>query len=143
MDQFNKNVYKKQGLFDEFSSSCLGKLVIMGVITASMSVGLAMFFKLGGFMNASEGFQRVVDLQDDLSLWAALFTYGIIGPIAEEMLFRGVIYGYVRKFFDVRTAIIGSSILFGVYHGRQHGASCQRNDPRISHRVRLRVLRRF
>ncbi len=91
--------------------------VIMGVITASMSVGLAMFFKLGGFMNASEGFQRVVELQDNLSLWAALFTYGIIGPIAEEMLFRGVIYGYVRKFFDVRTAIIGSSILFGVYHG--------------------------
>ena len=34
MDQFNKNVYKKQGLFDEFSSSCLGKLVIMGIIIA-------------------------------------------------------------------------------------------------------------
>ena len=38
MDQFNKNVYKKQGLFDEFSSSCLGKLVIMGVIIIGLCV---------------------------------------------------------------------------------------------------------
>ena len=38
MSQFNKNVYKKQGLFDEFSSSCLGKLVIMGVIIIGLCV---------------------------------------------------------------------------------------------------------
>jgi hypothetical protein len=38
MDQFNKNVYKKQGLFDEFSSSCLGKLVIMGIIIIGLCV---------------------------------------------------------------------------------------------------------
>jgi hypothetical protein len=38
MDQFNKNVYKKQGLFDEFSSSCLGKLIIMGVIIIGLCV---------------------------------------------------------------------------------------------------------
>lgn len=28
MDQFNKNVYKRRGLFDEFTGSCLGKLII-------------------------------------------------------------------------------------------------------------------
>ena len=38
MDQFNKNVYKKQGLFDEFSGSCLGKLIIMGVIIIGLCV---------------------------------------------------------------------------------------------------------
>ena len=38
MDQFNKNVYKKQGLFDEFSSSCLGKLIIMGIIIIGLCV---------------------------------------------------------------------------------------------------------
>ena len=31
MSQFNKNVYKKQGLVDEFTGSCLGKLIILGV----------------------------------------------------------------------------------------------------------------
>ena len=38
MDQFNKNVYKKQGLFDEFSGSCLGKLIIMGIIIIGLCV---------------------------------------------------------------------------------------------------------
>lgn len=38
MDQFNKNVYKKQGLFDEFSSSCLGKLIIVGIIIIGLCV---------------------------------------------------------------------------------------------------------
>ena len=38
MDQFNRNVYKKQGLFDEFSGSCLGKLIIMGVIIIGLCV---------------------------------------------------------------------------------------------------------
>ena len=38
MDQFNKNVYKKQGLFDELSGSCLGKLIIMGIIIIGLCV---------------------------------------------------------------------------------------------------------
>lgn len=38
MDQFNRNVYKKQGLFDELSGSCLGKLIIMGVIIIGLCV---------------------------------------------------------------------------------------------------------
>ena len=51
------------------------------------------------------------------SLLAAFITFGVISPIAQELLFRGVIYGYVRRFFDVKTAIIGTAILCGVFSG--------------------------
>ncbi len=36
MEQFNKNVYKKQGLVDEFTGSCLGKLIILGAFIIGM-----------------------------------------------------------------------------------------------------------
>ena len=91
--------------------------VCLAAATATFSVGLAMLLNLSGFAKDSDAFQRVAESQASASLWAALITYGLIAPITEELLFRGVIYGYVRKFFDVRTAIIGSAILFGVYHG--------------------------
>lgn len=38
------------------------------------------------------------------------------GPIAEELLFRGVIYGYLRRFMDIKLAIALSALIFGVYH---------------------------
>ena len=87
------------------------------IATATLSVGLAMLLSLSGISGSSESFQKVAELQSSAALWAALFTYAICAPLAEELLFRGVIYGYVRKFFDVKTAIVGSAILFGIYHG--------------------------
>ena len=90
---------------------------VLAVMSIALSLGLAMLFNLGGFVKGSEEFQKIAEIQASASLWVALLTYGLIAPIAEELLFRGVIYGYVRKFFDVRTAIIGSAILFVVYHG--------------------------
>ena len=38
MDQFNRNVYKRQGIFDEFTGSCLGKLIIMAVFILGLCV---------------------------------------------------------------------------------------------------------
>ena len=35
---------------------------------------------------------------------------------AEELLFRGVIYGYLRRFMDIKLAIALSALIFGVYH---------------------------
>ena len=90
---------------------------LLTIGTAALSVGFAMLLNLSGIAGSSEEFQKVAELQASASLWAALLAYGICSPIAEELLFRGVMYGYVRKFFDVRTAIVGSAVLFGVYHG--------------------------
>lgn len=46
-----------------------------------------------------------------------LFTVFILAPIAEELLFRGVILSYARKNFKTSIAIIINGLLFGLYHG--------------------------
>lgn len=41
----------------------------------------------------------------------------ILGPLAEEMLFRGMIYGKLRRAFSIWPAAIISGLLFGLFHG--------------------------
>lgn len=45
-----------------------------------------------------------------------LFLVGILGPVAEEFLFRGVIYGKLRDVFTVTQAAVISGAIFGIYH---------------------------
>jgi membrane protease YdiL (CAAX protease family) len=47
---------------------------------------------------------------------AATLAIGLLGPFAEELLFRGLIYGYVDGRFGARAAWASSSILFALAH---------------------------
>lgn len=47
----------------------------------------------------------------------AFITLVIIAPLAEEILFRGYLYGKLKKFVPVWIAILATSILFGLVHG--------------------------
>jgi membrane protease YdiL (CAAX protease family) len=51
------------------------------------------------------------------TLWG-LLTYLIV-VIAEETYFRGVLYSFFDKRFSAKTALIVSSILFGLFHAQQ------------------------
>lgn len=44
------------------------------------------------------------------------FIVGLLGPLAEEMLFRGMIYGRLRRGFSVWPSAVISAVLFGLFH---------------------------
>jgi len=47
-----------------------------------------------------------------------LLTYLVV-VIAEELYFRGVLYSFLEKRFSAKTALVVSSILFGLFHAQQ------------------------
>jgi hypothetical protein len=47
----------------------------------------------------------------------AFFTLVVVAPVAEEILFRGYLYGKLKKFVPVWVAILVTSLLFGAIHG--------------------------
>lgn len=47
----------------------------------------------------------------------AFLTLVVIAPIAEEALFRGYLYGKLRKTVPIWVAILVTSLLFGLIHG--------------------------
>lgn len=77
--------------------------------------GLNLLFDLTGLMEQSS-YQAVAAQQYSASLLVGLVCYGFITPIAEELLFRGTVYHCLRRLTKTGTAVLASSLLFGVYH---------------------------
>ncbi len=68
-------------------------------------------------MLRSEKYDTVAEIQYSVPIWLGILLYGIISPMVEEMVFRGVIFNRARKFFGVAKAAVFSALLFGVFHG--------------------------
>ena len=63
-----------------------------------------------------EQLNLISQLISGTSLPLAIVSVGIVGPIVEEVIFRGLIFYYFQKRYSVKTAIIVQAILFGVIH---------------------------
>lgn len=50
------------------------------------------------------------------SIWMLVFWMGIVAPVAEEMVFRWLIYFRLRDYMSMGMAMAVSGILFGIYH---------------------------
>ncbi len=67
--------------------------------------------------------QMFTGYQDQLAriyappLWQQVALAGLLIPAAEELVFRGMVYGSLRQRFSFPTAVIVSAIVFGFYHG--------------------------
>lgn len=63
---------------------------------------------------------NVPEMPGEIILFLAVA--GIIGPIAEEVFFRGILYGFLRR-WGIVIALFGSTLLFVLAHPSSHGLS--------------------
>ncbi|MCM1049546.1 MAG: CPBP family intramembrane metalloprotease [Clostridiales bacterium] len=90
-------------------------ITITLAITSSIVINF-LFTRLHILEN-SETYSRVAKQQYGVSFIIGIILYGFVSPLAEEVVFRGVIYNKIRKDYPVITAVILSAFLFGLYHG--------------------------
>lgn len=85
-------------------SAGFGLLVLLAAVILYLSSGINAFaFMKGGLPTAKGG------------IWLFLFIGGVVSPITEEIVFRGVLYGYLRR-WGILTAVVGSTLLFVLAH---------------------------
>ncbi|WP_130836359.1 type II CAAX endopeptidase family protein [Lachnoclostridium sp. Marseille-P6806] len=64
--------------------------------------------------------ENAVELMSDAilaePLWETLLLIGVLGPVCEELVFRGYIYRGLRRSGRVRGAVFLSAVLFGLMH---------------------------
>ena len=89
-------------------------LVIVGIL---LSLGVNFLFGLTGLPESNEQYQQVAKVQFALPLWMAFVFYGIVSPMVEEVVFRGIVCNWLGRKVSPTAGMIGSALLFGAFHG--------------------------
>lgn len=89
----------------------------LAALAMCLAVGLNIFFYQTGLTGSSKAFEQIQQRQYGVQFTAGIVLYGVISPLAEETVFRGLLYNRMRRCFGYSLALIVSSLLFGAYHG--------------------------
>jgi len=100
---------------------CLALCAVLG-IAASLALNIWIELAssvLSGAENPlldSGKYGTVESIQYSVPIWLGIVLYGIVSPIVEEIVFRGVLYSRMKKFYSVPRAVVFSALLFGMFH---------------------------
>ena len=109
--------YKREQSMEMKKSLSLKAGMALIFIGALLSLGVNFLFMLTGLPQSNEQYQQVAKVQFALPLWLAFGFYGIISPIVEEIVFRGIACGWLGRKLSQPIAVAGSALLFGAFHG--------------------------
>ena len=93
------------------------EMLFTGILACTSSLGLNILLTLTGFSDSSQSYQEVAKQQYGVAFVVGLILYGLISPLAEEVVFRGVIFNRTRRFYGPALAIVISGLFFGAFHG--------------------------
>lgn len=92
-------------------------LIPMAILAASLAMGMNGLLSLAELYKYSPKFQEMSQIQMDVPIWLGVLSYGILAPLGEETVFRGVLYGQLKKVSNIPVAIVLSGLAFGLFHG--------------------------
>lgn len=95
----------------------LTSYMVLGALAFLSALGLNVLFYLLGITESSQSFENTANAQFGVNFFAGLILYGILSPLEEEAVFRGLMYNRMKRCFNIPIALIVSSLLFGCYHG--------------------------
>lgn len=92
-------------------------LIIFG-LSLNFVLEMLLYFvsQLSFLSKVFETYNQLAGVLFSGNLVVSLIAVGIVGPIFEELLFRGLIFGELRKISKVHVAILIQALIFGVYH---------------------------
>ena len=89
---------------------------LAAVISLGISAALALNIFIELMSVSSEKYETVEAIQYSVPLWLGLLLYGLVSPITEEIIFRGITYNRMKRFFNVLPCVLVTSLLFGGFH---------------------------
>lgn len=90
---------------------------IVAMLSISVAVLLNVLLLQINLPQYSERYQAASEILYSPPFWKQVLTSGLLIPIIEEFLFRGIVFRLLRKKCSFLWAMMISAILFGVYHG--------------------------
>lgn len=87
------------------------------LLAVSSALGVNVFFYLLGITGISARYSAVLASQFQTPVLQGILLFGLVAPVVEEVVFRGVIYNRLKRYFSGPAAILVSAFIFGGYHG--------------------------
>ena len=84
---------------------------------AGIAIVLNVIIGISGLANLDKSFMEVSEAISSPPFPVILLCAGVIAPIIEELIFRGLVFNRIKYNYNAVAAIIISSIAFGIYHG--------------------------
>lgn len=102
---------------DEPGRFHLGHWIWFLVMGAAFSqFGNMLMSVMQNFLPRTTYYESMEQITQGKSMLLLILCLGIIGPVAEEYVFRGLVYLRLRDFVSRNLAIVISSAIFGLYH---------------------------
>lgn len=119
IDKKYKSSRKDLGLTELPTFTDIG-ISLLGYVATFFIAGILISFLNSLNLIQSSGQQDIgfEHLYSGLERSIAFITIAIIAPVAEEIIFRGFLYGKLRKELKIIPAILITSVLFGFLHGQ-------------------------
>lgn len=95
----------------------VSRLLLSAVSFAGIYFAVNMVLNIFDIVGADEAFQEVSDSIESASAGMQFLVAGIIGPAAEELLFRGLLLRRTEKDQGPVRAMLLSALCFGAFHG--------------------------
>lgn len=112
-DKF-KGIYKKYERVSFYKFFLIVPLGVFAMFSANYFVSLLTLFMPKFMLDSYESTSSAIY---NSTFFMQFLAAGIVGPIAEELIFRGVVYNRMKKMLSVTASAVCSAILFGVFHG--------------------------
>ncbi|MBR6690495.1 MAG: CPBP family intramembrane metalloprotease [Bacilli bacterium] len=102
-------VFKKYRTKSNFKLKNIAIPIALG-ISISLIYNIILF-QLNNFLNFTNIFEV-----SSIPIIIQIICSGILGPILEELVFRGIVYNKLKKFNKKKVAIILTSLIFALFH---------------------------
>ena len=90
---------------------------IVAILSICLSVGLNILLLLINLPQYSELYQEASAILYTPPFWQQLLSSGLLIPIVEEVVFRGIVFRLLRRWTSFHCAMLLSALVFGAYHG--------------------------
>lgn len=107
---------KLNGIIPNKKASAV-KYIPMLVMAGMLNIAMNNLIMIGGLSNYSEEYTKTTEAFYSASLGMQILCLGLLVPIAEELVFRGLMYRRMREDTGVVMSVVYSAFIFGLFHG--------------------------
>ena len=93
------------------------KLVPLGAcVSLGISAALALNILIELISVSSDKYDNVETIQYAVPLWLGIILYGLVSPWVEEIVFRGLTFNRMKRYYSLEASVLVTALIFGLFH---------------------------